>query len=79
MRALVELGERLVVLAMSRACGIGFTTFHRTTPALSMMKVPVSPRPCSLEDTVRLATSPHAARSPTAVSKLKCSASAQAR
>jgi hypothetical protein len=37
--------------AASRAWGIGFTTFHRTTPALSMMNVPRVATPRSSSNT----------------------------
>ena len=37
--------------AMSRAWGMGFTTFHRMTPALSMMNVPRVATPLSTSNT----------------------------
>src|SRR5438094_28725 len=62
-----------------RACGIGLTTFHRTTPSLSMMNVPRVARPRSESNTpYSVATSPCGQKSDSRPN-WKCSASAQAR
>src|SRR5205085_2463627 len=63
----------------SRACGMGLTTFQRTTPCLSMMNVPRVAMPRSESDTpYRLATSPCGQKSDSSPN-WKCSASDQAR
>src|SRR6266568_8294994 len=64
---------------MSRACGMGFTTFHRTTPSLSMMKVPRVAIPRFSSNTpYDLATSPCGQKSDSSENP-NCSASDQVR
>src|SRR6185437_14540749 len=64
---------------MSRACGIGLITFHRTTPFLSMMKVPRVAAPSLSSNTpYDFATAPCGQKSDN-ISKPKCCWSAQVR